>query len=159
MRDHKINTNMRLPLKIEYVFSFFCQVENLQRITPPELDFRILTPLPIPIELGTEVDYQLCLFRIPFKWRSKITVWDPPNCFVDEQLFGPYKLWKHTHLFFGDNNSTVIEDRVIYRLPYWPLGEIVYPLVRLQLNRIFRYRQQTIGDILLGKNREREVIG
>lgn len=149
---------MHLPLKIEDVFSFFCQVENLQRITPPELDFRILTRLPIPIDLGTKVDYQLRLFRIAFKWRSEITVWDPPYRFVDEQVSGPYKVWKHTHLFYGDDSGTVIEDRVIYRLPYWPLGEIAYPLVRLQLKRIFSYRQQTIGDILLGKTREGEVI-
>lgn len=145
---------MHLPLRIDGVFLFFRQAENLQRITPPELDFRILTPLPIPIGLGTTVDYQLHLFRIPFRWRSEITVWDPPRCFVDAQVFGPYKLWEHTHLFSSDDNGTIIEDRVIYQLPYWPLGEIAYPLVHLQLKRIFSYRQQTISDILLGEVRK-----
>jgi hypothetical protein len=33
---------------------------------------------------------------------------------------------------------------VQYALPYAPLGELVYPLVRLQLHRIFRYRQRAI---------------
>ena len=157
MRVHTIETSIHLPLEIEEVFPFFCRVENLQRITPPELDFHICTPLPIPVGLGTKVDYQLRLFRVPIKWRSEITVWDPPYCFVDKQVSGPYKLWEHTHLFYGDGSGTVIEDRVIYRIPYWPLGEIAYPLVRLQLKRIFRYRQQTIGDILLGETRGREA--
>ena len=36
------------------------------------------------------------------------------------------------------------EDEAQYVLPYTPLGELVYPLVRLQLHRIFRYRQHAI---------------
>jgi len=150
MKTHTINTSMHLPMNIEDVFSFFCRAENLQRITPPELDFRILTPLPIPIGLGTTVDYQLRLFRIPFKWRSEITVWDPPYRFVDVQVYGPYKQWEHTHLTRSYESGTRIDDRVVYRLPYWPLGEIAFPLVRLQLKRIFNYRQETIREILLG---------
>lgn len=157
MRTHKIETSLHLPLKIEDVFLFFREAENLQRITPPELDFRILTPLPIPIGLGTTVDYQLRLFSIPFRWRSEITVWEPPRCFVDKQVFGPYKLWEHTHLFSRDDDGTIIEDKLIYRLPYWPLGEIAYPLVHLQLKRIFNYRQQTITDILLREIRKSKV--
>jgi len=157
MRTHTIETSMRLPLKVEEVFPFFCQVENLQRITPPELDFRILTPLPVSIGLGTTVDYQLRLFRIPFRWRSEITVWDPPYRFVDLQISGPYKLWEHNHTFRSNEGGTIIEDRVLYRLPYWPLGEIAFPLVRFQLKRIFQYRQQTISDILLLGSLKSEV--
>jgi len=154
MRIHTIETTTHLPINIEDVFPFFCKVENLQRITPPELDFAILTPLPIEIELGTTVDYQLRLFRIPFQWRSEITVWDPPYRFVDVQISGPYRSWEHTHLFFPEDNDTVIEDNVIYRLPYWPFGEIIYPLVNAQLKRIFQYRQKTIKELLLESSTE-----
>ena len=149
MKPHKIETSMHIPMKIEDVFSFFCAAVNLQRITPPELDFCILTPLPIDIGLGTTVDYRLRLFRIPFKWRSEITVWNPPYEFVDVQVSGPYKLWEHRHRFFEDSDGTVIEDRVNYRLPFWPFGEIAYPLVHTQLKRIFRYRQETIRQLLI----------
>jgi len=157
MRVHTIETAMHLPLKIEDVFPFFCHVENLQRITPAELDFCILTPPPIDIGLGTIVDYQLRLFHIPFRWRSEITVWDPPSCFVDAQISGPYRLWEHTHLFYHDNDGTVIEDKVVYQLPCRLLGEIVYSLVHAQLKRIFQYRQKTIRELLLGNTKEGEV--
>ena len=63
---------------------------------------------------------------------------------MDEQLRGPYKLWVHTHRFQETDGMTTIEDEVQYRLPLWPLGEVAYPLVRAQLHRIFRYRQEVI---------------
>lgn len=150
MREHRIEASAYVPLSLERVYPFFCDVLNLQRITPPELDFKILTPLPIDIKEGTTVDYRLRLFRLPFGWRSRITRWEPPIEFVDEQVSGPYGLWVHTHTFHVQGNGTLIKDSVSYRLPLWPLGEIAYPLVRAQLRRIFLFRQRMIGRLLLG---------
>jgi len=138
---------MFIPLSPEQVFPFFCDVANLQRITPPELDFRILTPLPIDIGLGTTVDYHLRLFGLPFSWTSRITHWEPPFKFVDEQVSGPYKEWIHTHSFHSQSGGTTMEDHVSYRLPYPPLGEMAYPLVWTHLQRIFSYRQGVIRQV------------
>jgi ligand-binding SRPBCC domain-containing protein len=61
----------------------------------------------------------------------------------------PTNRWVHTHRFREEDGATIIEDEVQYALPYWPLGELGYPLVRLQLARIFRYRQQAIRRYLV----------
>jgi ligand-binding SRPBCC domain-containing protein len=73
-----------------------------------------------------------------------------PDGFVDEQVRGPYRLWKLTHYFYGREQSTIIEDRVHYPLPFVPLGDLFHPLVRLQLKRIFRFRQSAVRSYLLG---------
>jgi len=141
---HTLTTSMRLPLPRQEVFAFFAEAANLERITPPELRVEIVTPQPLHLVEGTLIDYQLRLFGVPLRWQSHMIRWDPPGTFVDAQRRGPYKSWIHTHRFREAEGETIIEDAVEYYLPYWPLGELVYPLVRRQLHRIFRYRQQAI---------------
>jgi ligand-binding SRPBCC domain-containing protein len=142
---------MTLPVGIEETFAFFADTLNLEKITPPELCFHIMTPQPIDIRKGTEIDYRLRLYGVLLNWRSRITNWYPPQRFVDEQIQGPYRLWVHIHRFYDQNGSTKITDEVWYQLPLYPFGEVVYPLVAGQLHRIFRFRKQAIWRALCGE--------
>jgi ligand-binding SRPBCC domain-containing protein len=146
---HTLEDHLDLPLKLADVFPFFAAAENLERITPQEMSFRIVSPQPIAIAQGTEIDYRLRMFGLPMRWRSKITTWNPPHEFVDEQLQGPYKLWVHRHTFREENGRTLIRDHVDYRLPLEPLGDLAFPIVRMKLQRIFSYRRLAVEKYLL----------
>jgi ligand-binding SRPBCC domain-containing protein len=140
-----------LPLPVDAVFNFFADVENLQRITPPELAFQILTPTPVAMEEGTIIDFRLRLFGVPFRWRTRIVEWQPNDQFIDEQIRGPYRSWRHLHTFAECETGTQMTDRVQYQLPFQPAGSLALPLVRRQLDRIFRYRASTIRQQLAGE--------
>ncbi len=155
MKDHILHRTQELPLPLEAVFPFFAAAENLERITPPELRFKILTPLPVEMRLATLLEYRLNLFGVPFRWRTGIAAWDPPNRFIDVQLRGPYALWVHTHTFTATEAGTLIDDRVRYRLPLPPAGEIAFPLVKRQLARIFSYRREAVQAALIGPGERR----
>ena len=130
---HTFTTSMSLPLPRDQVFAFFAEASNLQRITPPELRFKIVTQPPIHLREGTCIAYRLYLFGIPVAWQSQSN----HNRMIELQRFRE------------ESGVTIIEDEVQYGLPYWPLGELASPLVRLQLARIFRYRQQAIRRYLV----------
>lgn len=148
--EHVLNAETFIPRPRAEVFDFFAAAENLERITPPELGFQIRTPLPIRMRAGALIEYRLRLFGIPFRWRTRIAHWEPGTCFVDEQLEGPYAAWVHTHRFQDAADGTLVTDEVRYRLPFFPVGEAAYPLVRSQLKRIFAYRARRLGELLGG---------
>ena len=142
---HVLRATAYIDRPIDDVFPFFAAAENLERITPPSLRFRVVTPGPIEMRAGTLIDYRLRLNGLPFGWRTEITEWDPPHSFVDTQLKGPYHTWVHRHTFEPEGAGTFMVDEVRYRLPLWPLGEIALPVVRRQVAGIFRYRAKVLS--------------
>lgn len=141
MKEHILERRTFVPRPVAVVFPFFAAAENLGRITPPELGFRIRSPLPIDMRAGALIEYTIRLYGIPLTWRTEITAWDPPRSFEDTQRAGPYAKWVHTHTFEAAGDGTTMVDRVVYALPFGYLGALAHPLVRLQLRRIFDYRE------------------
>ncbi|MEM8549528.1 MAG: SRPBCC family protein [Verrucomicrobiota bacterium] len=146
---HSIRTELELPLPIDQVFAFFSKAENLERITPASLGFKILTPLPIEMRQDAIIDYKISLQGIPMRWRTLIPVWQPPYEFVDEQIKGPYKTWIHRHSFENLGGRTKMTDYVRYELPFTPLGDLAYPLIKKQVTEIFEHRNKKIPELLL----------
>ncbi len=142
----ELRISLRVPRGREEAFAFFSDAHNLERITPGFLKFRVLTPAPIELREGVVIDYTLRVRGVPLRWRSEITVWDPPHRFVDRQVRGPYRRWVHEHRFVSlDGGGTLVEDRVEYAVPG---GRLVHALfVKRDVQAIFAYRTAVLREM------------
>ena len=143
--SYRLSRSLLVPRPIDEVFAFFGNAANLERLTPPFLKFRILTPPPIVMQPGTLIDYRISLHGLPMRWRSEITEWRPPYAFVDEQRRGPYKRWVHRHTFSEEAGGTLVGDDVQYDVMG---GALVHRmLVQGQLEKIFNYRVAVLDEL------------
>jgi ligand-binding SRPBCC domain-containing protein len=143
----RLRARQTLPGSRDSVFPFFADAANLERITPAEMGFEILTPAPIDMRAGRLIDYHIRLYGLRLRWRTLISEWKPPLEFVDVQVHGPYAEWVHRHRFTPTaTGGTLVEDEVRFRLPLGRLGTIAAPLVKRQLRRIFTYRYEAITN-------------
>jgi ligand-binding SRPBCC domain-containing protein len=145
-----LERSQRVPVTPDLAFAFYGDALNLQPLTPPWLKFEVTNSEPVTMRAGALLDYRLHLHGVPIRWRTKIESWDAPHGFVDVQLKGPYALWHHTHTFEPDGDgATIIRDRVRYRIPFGPIGDLVDRLfVRRDLKRIFDYRAEAVAERL-----------
>lgn len=131
------------------VFEAFEDPRNLPRITPGWLKFRITTPEPIVMAERLTLDYKIRWIGVPMPWRTRITAYEPPFLFVDEQIRGPYVLWRHRHTFREVECGVEVADSVEYELPLGPAGRLAHQaMIGSQLRGIFRFRQQAIAEML-----------
>lgn len=151
MKVHELKRELWVPGSPDEIFKFFDRPENLSRLTPTTLGFKILTPGPIRMERGRLIDYTVNVLGIPQRWTTLITEYDPPHSFVDEQVKGPYSFWHHTHTFTPKDGGTLITDHIRYALPFLFLGNIAHWLfVKRQLEGIFGFRETVVRE-LFGK--------
>jgi ligand-binding SRPBCC domain-containing protein len=148
MKIYSLEQEMVVSRPREEVFAFFERPENLAVITPPSMSFRIITPTPVIMQVGTLIDYTVRIMGVRRHWRTYIAEYQAPEKFVDVQLKGPYIFWHHTHRFIEKGGSTTIVDEVKYMVPFGILGRAVHALlIRRQLASIFSYRATVIGRL------------
>lgn len=160
MKVYLLERTQTIPLSRQETFAFFGDAFNLERITPPFLQFRILTPPPIKMEQGTLIEYKLRLFGVPIFWRTLIEHWIPEEFFVDTQISGPYTLWRHTHTFEEISpGQTLMQDTVEYSIPFGVLGTIAHALfIKRCLKIIFDYRAKMTARLLGTEGEEEKGI-
>jgi ligand-binding SRPBCC domain-containing protein len=138
-----------LPQPRERLFEFFSDAFQLEAITPPWLNFSVLSQRPLRMTEGTLIDYQLRLHGIPIRWRSRISVWEPPLRFVDEQICGPYRRWQHEHVLEEAAGGTLCRDVVGYQVLGGRLIDAIF--VRSDLRKIFYFRQCKMDELFTSR--------
>jgi len=147
MKIFTLSSEQRFARKPEELFPFFADAGNLEQLTPPWLHFRIVSPA-VAIRAGARIDYRLKVHGFPLKWRSEITVWEPPFRFIDVQTRGPYRSWIHEHTFEYRDGGTLMRDRVQYAVTGGALVRNL--LVAPDLEKIFNFRRARLECIFGG---------
>jgi uncharacterized protein YbjT (DUF2867 family)/ligand-binding SRPBCC domain-containing protein len=147
MPTHTLLASQLIPRPLDDVFAFFSRPENLGRITPPWMEFEIVSP-DRDMRTGLVIDYTLHAFPgVPSRWRAGIAEYLPPHTFTDVQIDGPYRRWEHQHRFAQVGEGTRVDDRIEFELPLGRLGGLASGLVEAQLEQIFTYRARAVEAI------------
>jgi hypothetical protein len=148
MADFVLETRVWIARPRPDVFAFVADPANLGRVMGPALDMTVIRA-PLTMEAGAVVDYVVRWLGVPLRWRAFVREYDPPYRFVDVQVRGPWARWEHRHLFLEEDGGTRMEDRVTYRPPLGPLGNLAHTLLlRRQLARAWRARRAGIARYL-----------
>ena len=146
---YTLTSELEVPISLENAWDFFTSPENLQKITPPHMGFEITSSNLSKVYAGQIITYKVSPFPgIRTNWVTEITQVVDQSFFIDEQRFGPYKMWHHEHYFKKSSNGVIMLDRVSYKVPFWILGNLAHRLfIRKQLTDIFNYRSKVLKEI------------
>lgn len=162
MTMHRLTTRQWLPISIEEAWDFFSIPENLNRLTPEDMSFEILSGGGERTFAGHVICYTVRpLLNIPMRWVTEIVESEDGRYFIDEQRFGPYRFWHHLHRFTPGDGGVWMDDVLHYVLPAGPIGEVMGALMlHAKVDGIFTYRGDALKQIFPGageasQNRQR----
>ena len=143
---HTLYREQVIPASLDKVWDYFCDPKNLNEITPPDMNFEILSGDDVRMYEGQLIEYRVEFIRgVRSRWLTEISHVRECEYFVDEQRMGPYRFWYHEHGFEKTSAGTRMTDRVTYAVPAGSLGDGLNRLwIAGRLNQIFDYRSRTI---------------
>ena len=151
---YSLKTIQHIPISLDTAWDFFSNPGNLKDITPTDMGFNVISQHHgEKMYAGQIIEYKVSpVLGIPIYWMTEITHVEDKKYFVDEQRFGPYRLWHHQHHFKEVNGGVEMTDIVHYKMPFWFLGDIANSLfVSRQLKAIFDYRYTKVEEMFVTK--------
>ena len=130
-------------------FDFLIRRENIERISPPDAGLFFINA-PDVFELGSRLDFRVRALGVIREASHKITQFENPNSFTEQQVKGPLQHWTHRHLVesIGDNQTRVI-DRIDFLPPKGVAGLVMNKhRIRENLEDGFDYRHGKLEEFL-----------
>ena len=108
------------------VFDFIVRPANLQRISPPEMQFVFVNP-PHTIELGSRLTCKAQAYGMVQQLTYEITQLEMPQGFREKMVEGPLRLWLHDYIVepHTSSNKVTLINRIEFEPPAGLLGFIV----------------------------------
>ena len=136
--------------EIDFLWDFFSKPSNLNKLTPEDVQFKIISGKSDDFYAGKIISYKIKPFKlVTLNWITEISQVKEGSYFIDNQISGPYKMWHHEHHFKSNNDGTTeIIDKVKYKVPFYILGRISHKIfIKRKLIKIFNFRQRKINEL------------
>ncbi|MCP9236879.1 SRPBCC family protein [Lewinella sp. JB7] len=151
MTPRRLESVTTVPRSLAETWDFFSRPENLEKLTPPEVKFEIVSPVAgREMYEGMIVQYRVTPFPgFTADWVTEITHIRHHEHFIDDQRVGPFALWHHQHHFRAVTaGETEMRDILHYQAPLRFLGTIADKLfVHRQVKKIFSEREKAIRQL------------
>lgn len=146
---HYLHRQQLIPASIDHVWDYFSNPHNLNALTPPDMNFHILTEPLQRMYQGQIIEYRVEFIRgLPSLWVTEIAHVRENEYFVDEQRLGPYQFWYHEHTFRKLTGGVQMTDQVTYSIGYGPLGDFLNAVwIARRLQGIFDFRAEKIKTV------------
>ena len=151
---YTLEATQEIDIPLHEAWSFFSSPNNLEKITPSEMGFKITSEVDKKAYAGQIITYKVGILPgINTNWVTEITQVEHESFFIDEQRFGPYRMWHHEHWFYSQpDGKTLMKDKISYKIPFGILGDLAQTLfIKKQLKGIFEYRFKTLETYFNGK--------
>lgn len=137
-----------IAAEVAQVFDWHERPGAFHRLSPPWEKVKVLSSTG-SIRDGARVILELRKGPIPLRWELVHRDYEPNRRFADEQVSGPFRRWRHEHLFSSAGTGRcLLEDRIRYELPLG-LGWWMSPRKMHQdLDRLFAFRHRVTAEDL-----------
>ncbi len=151
MKTYTVNFEQKLPISLQEAWDFFSSPLNLSKITPKNMAFIITSDFSAETKMyqGMIITYKVApLLGIKLDWMTEITHVNEGAYFIDEQRFGPFKIWHHEHHFKTIDGGVLMTDKLIYGMPFGIFGQLANAItVAKQTKEIFDYREKAVEKL------------
>lgn len=143
----------------EQLFAYHAAPTAFDRLSPPFEEAIVVEPLK-RLENDARAVIDVGVFAgVRDRWVARHHDVVAGRGFVDVMEEGPFKAWRHEHIFAPLTSTTCrLTDRISYEGPVWNAGDFV---VRAKLDRMFRHRHTTtmLDAPLLASTTKRLRVG
>lgn len=146
MTTIKITTNYYAP--IETVFDTNRNIDIHQQSASKTKEVAIAGITSGLINKNETVTWKGKHFGVYLKHQSLISEMDFPTYFVDEQLKGQFKSFKHQHFFEQKENYVEVTDLLEYETPFGIFGQLFDKLLlKNHLSNFIIHRNAVLKDL------------
>ena len=146
MTKIQVNTTIKAP--IEIVFNNCRNIDIHQYSASKTNEKAIAGKISGLISKGETVTWKGKHFGIYIQHESIISEMDFPNYFVDEQLKGHFKSFKHQHFFIQKENQTIMTDILEYETPFGFFGKLFDKIIlKNHLSNFIIYRNSILKEL------------